>query len=87
MCASCANLFAQQVCVIDGADVMLMQNWEHVVSTLEKVNEQPRRDRGTDFSRVWPHLTHNQVHNILYVLSVYTQLMCLGTYTCKHIQR
>ncbi|KAG5177223.1 digestive organ expansion factor, partial [Tribonema minus] len=49
-----------EVCIVDGADVMLMQNWEHVVTTLDKLNAQPKRDRGTDFSRVWPHLTHGQ---------------------------
>ena len=50
-----------QVCVIESADVMLIQNWQHVVSTLDQTNRAPKKDRGTDFSRLWAHLAHGQV--------------------------
>lgn len=41
-----------EVVVIDQADVMLQQNWDHVVSVLEAINRTPRNPHGADFSRI-----------------------------------
>jgi len=40
--------------LVGGGDVMLMQNWDHVSEVLRRVNEAPKRDHNTDFSRVRP---------------------------------
>jgi U3 small nucleolar RNA-associated protein 25 len=41
-----------EVCLVLHADVMLMQNWDHVSGCLENINHQPTKSNDTDFSRV-----------------------------------
>ncbi|XP_026314987.1 digestive organ expansion factor homolog [Hyposmocoma kahamanoa] len=41
-----------EVLILDQADVFLMQNWDHLLHTLEHFHLQPKKTHGTDFSRV-----------------------------------
>ena len=41
-----------EVCIIDGADVFSMQNWNTVLETMGMMNKMPEGTRHTDFSRV-----------------------------------
>ena len=44
-----------EICLISRADVMLMQNWDHVQDVLKLLNQQPKSTKFTDFSRVRPY--------------------------------
>uniref|UniRef100_A0A7N0VFN5 U3 small nucleolar RNA-associated protein 25 n=1 Tax=Kalanchoe fedtschenkoi TaxID=63787 RepID=A0A7N0VFN5_KALFE len=41
-----------EILVIDHADVMAMQNWSHVKSVVEKMNQMPTKQHGTDVMRI-----------------------------------
>jgi len=41
-----------EICMLDRADVLRMQNWEHVQEVMEIVNRKPRSLEGVDISRL-----------------------------------
>eukprot|EP00177_Eucheuma_denticulatum_P002774 GFKZ01004989.1.p1 GENE.GFKZ01004989.1~~GFKZ01004989.1.p1 ORF type:complete len:756 (+),score=103.31 GFKZ01004989.1:232-2499(+) len=41
-----------EICVVDGAHIFSMQNWDSVVRVMAMVNKMPTNTRDTDFSRV-----------------------------------
>ena len=41
-----------EICVLCNCDTLLMQNWDHVNSVLNMINQQPKKIQGIDFSRV-----------------------------------
>jgi len=43
-----------EVCIVDRADVLRMQNWEHVVEVLQLVNRKPQDLQNIDISRLRP---------------------------------
>ena len=49
------HLSSIQTLIIDQADVIGMQNWEHLTHVLEHLNRLPRDAHGCDFSRVRMH--------------------------------
>ena len=53
-----------EICVVNRAEVLLEQNWDHVHDLLGMINQQPRSHNETDFSRVRPYFLqpHNSQH-------------------------
>ena len=55
-------LSSVEVCILDRADVFLMQNWSYVPDIAEVLNSRPTGERASraDFSRVRPLFLHEQ---------------------------
>ena len=49
-----------EICLIDFADVLLMQNWDHVNDILNLLNQEPQNNNNTDFSRVRQYMLEGQ---------------------------
>jgi len=41
-----------EMLILDQADVFMMQNFEHLTTLFDVMNEQPKTDHGCDFSRI-----------------------------------
>ena len=41
-----------EVLILDQADIFLMQNWDHVLTTMAALHQQPKEAHGVDFGRV-----------------------------------
>lgn len=50
-----------EICVVDRAEVLLEQNWDHVHDVLGMLNQEPRSHNETDFSRVRPYFLQPQI--------------------------
>ena len=51
------------ICIVTRSDVLLMQNWDHVNSVLECLNQQPKNISNIDFSRVRNYFLEGQGEN------------------------
>jgi U3 small nucleolar RNA-associated protein 25 len=47
----CDCLSSIEVVIVLQLDVLLMQNWEHMLTAMSAINQLPTKDHGTDFSR------------------------------------
>ncbi|OCF31541.1 U3 small nucleolar RNA-associated protein 25 [Kwoniella heveanensis BCC8398] len=53
-----------EVALVDGVDVMQMQNWEHVQFIFNNMNKIPKSPHGCDFSRVKPWYLESQAQYV-----------------------
>ena len=51
------------ICIVTRSDVLAMQNWDHVNSVLECLNQQPKNISNIDFSRVRNYFLEGQGEN------------------------
>jgi U3 small nucleolar RNA-associated protein 25 len=51
------------ICIVARSDVLAMQNWDHVNSILECLNQQPKNTSNIDFSRVRNYFLEGQGEN------------------------
>jgi U3 small nucleolar RNA-associated protein 25 len=49
-----------EICLVQHADVLMMQNWDHASDILSRLNEEPTKNNDTDFSRVRRYMLEGQ---------------------------
>jgi len=49
-----------EICMIQNADILMMQNWDHVNDVLSSLNQEPKKNNDTDFSRVRRYMLEGQ---------------------------
>lgn len=62
-----------EILIIDHADVMIMQNWSHVKTVVEHLNQIPSKQHGTDIMRIRPWYLDGQAR-------FYRQTIILGSH-------
>ena len=62
-----------EICTILHSDVLLMQNWDHVMGVMKAINQQPKKMNETDFSRVRQYFLSKKAEN-------FRQLICLAPF-------
>ncbi|XP_022879433.1 digestive organ expansion factor homolog isoform X2 [Olea europaea var. sylvestris] len=62
-----------EILIIDHADVMMMQNWSHVKTVVEHLNQIPSKQHGTDIMRIRPWYLDGQAR-------YYRQTIILGSH-------
>lgn len=67
-----------EVCLVDRTDVLLMQNFDHVVGILSRLNQQPTKSSGIDFSRVRNYLLLGQAAR-------WRQLIMISRFSDPHL--
>ena len=77
-----------EICVIDGCEIFAMQNWETLLSAIEKLSRIPKKQRETDFSRVydWALDGFMKYFRQTIVLSSYPKPECFALFRsfCNH---
>ena len=60
-----------ELLIVDQADVLMMQNWDHVTSILNQMHQQPRQSHGVDFGRIrlWSLDGHSKFYRQSVILS------------------
>lgn len=49
-----------EICLVQNADILMMQNWDHANDVLGALNEEPKKNNDTDFSRVRRYMLEGQ---------------------------
>lgn len=82
-------LSSVEVCIMDKADVFLMQNWAYVPDIAEVLNSRPTGDRAAkaDFSRVRPLFLHEQGRLFRQTLVFSSFQVCLPFLICPFDNR
>jgi len=52
-----------EICLLQHSEMILMQNWDHVNDILQLLNQEPKHNNSTDFSRVRNYLLEDDVNN------------------------
>ncbi|OXG76614.1 U3 small nucleolar RNA-associated protein 25 [Cryptococcus neoformans Gb118] len=83
-------LSSLEICIVDGVDVMQMQNWEHVQFIFNNINQIPKSPHGCDFSRVKPWYLESQAKYLrqTIILSRYdtVEARALFNRSCHNLQ-
>ena len=60
-----------ELLIIDQADVLMMQNWDHVTSIINQMHHQPQQSHGVDFGRIrlWSLDGHSKLYRQSVILS------------------
>ena len=63
-----------EICLVARSEVLYMQNWDHVHNVLNRLNQQPKNNNGTDYGRVRQYLLAGQAN--FWRQTIFTSTFC-----------
>jgi U3 small nucleolar RNA-associated protein 25 len=63
-----------EICLVARSEVLYMQNWDHVHNVLNCLNQQPKKNNGTDYGRVRQYLLAGQAK--FWRQTIFTSTFC-----------